>query len=85
VLDASKTGGSAFRILDRELLAAWLNFANGSVGWTDLVDVVGNKDLDMTFGDAMQLAEAVRLNPASTKAQLVAAANMIERINLRDK
>jgi hypothetical protein len=85
ILDASKTGGSGIRILDRQLLAAWSNFANGSVGWTELVDVTGDGVADMTFADAMQQAEAVRLNPASTKEQLVAAAEMIERINLRDQ
>jgi hypothetical protein len=85
VLDASKTGGDALRILDRQLLAAWSNFANGSVGWTELVDVTGDGVVDMTFGDAMQQAEAVRLNPASTKSELLAAAEMIETINLRDE
>jgi hypothetical protein len=39
----------------------------------------------MTFGAAIQQAEAVRLNRASTKAQLTAAAKTMERINLRDE
>jgi hypothetical protein len=84
VLNAAQTGGSGTRILDRQLLAAWSNFANGAVGWTEMVDITGDGIVDTTFGAAIQQAEAVRLNPASTKAQLVAAAAQMERINLRD-
>jgi hypothetical protein len=70
--------------LDRQLLAAWLNFANGSIDLSTPVDVTGDKTPDTTFGAAMTAAENVRLNPASTSAQLTAQKTMIERINVRD-
>ncbi len=56
--------------LDRLLLAAWLNFANGAVGWNELVDTNRNGTPDTVFHVAMQAAELVRLNPASTPAQI---------------
>jgi hypothetical protein len=82
---ADPTSGSLIDALDRQMLAAWLNFANGSVALSDLVDTHGNKALDGTFGDAMALAEAVRLNPASTRSALREQKDRIERINLRDE
>jgi hypothetical protein len=84
VLDAAKVGGNASKILDRQLLAAWINFANGAVGWTELVDTTGDGIPDTTFQNAILTAEAVRLNPASTKAQLLEQAKILEVINLRD-
>ena len=61
---------TATQQFDRQLLAAWLNFANGSIELSSPVDTNGDHVNDSTFGAAMQAAEAVRLNPASTKAQL---------------
>jgi hypothetical protein len=84
VLDANKTGGDVIKNLDRQLLAAWLNFANGAIGWTEMVDITGNSNVDTTFANAIQSAEAIRLNPLSTKAQLIAAAKQLERINLKN-
>jgi hypothetical protein len=84
VLNAAKTGGNARKILDRQLLAAWLNFANGSVGWTQPVDTDGDAVPDTTFAAAITTAELVRLNPASTKADLLVQASILEVINLRD-
>jgi hypothetical protein len=69
---------------DRQLLAAWLNFANGSIELSTPVDTNGDHVNDSSFGAAMQAAEAVRLNPASTKAQLNAQKDIVERINLRN-
>jgi hypothetical protein len=71
--------------LDRQLLAAWLNFANGSLDLNELVDTDGHGGVDTTFYAAVTAAEAVRLNPASTKAELLAQAKILERINLRDE
>ena len=56
--------------LDRDLLTAWLNFANGAVGWNEQVDTNGDGAVDIAFSVAMQAAEAVRLNPSATAAQL---------------
>jgi hypothetical protein len=85
VLTAKQTRGSGTRILDHQLLAAWSNFANGSVGWTDPVDITGDGVADTTFADAVQAAESVRLIVSSTKGELVAAAQQMEYINLRDE
>ena len=70
--------------LDRQLLTAWLNFANGAVEYTEMVDTDGNGSLDTAFIDVMTTAENVRLNPASTKAQLEAQRNILMRVNGRD-
>jgi hypothetical protein len=69
-------------LLDRQLLAALLNFANGSVGWNELVDTSGDGVGDAAFSTVVAAAEAVRTNPASTQDLLEAQKNLLERINL---
>ena len=71
-------------LLDVQLLAAWLNFANGAIGWDELVDTTGDGLGDTTFAAAIAAAEAVRLDPTATNAQLEAQKDILERINLRD-
>ena len=67
--------------LDRDLLTAWLNFANGAVGWDELVDTNRNGIPDTSFHQAMQTAEAVRLNPSATQAQIDAQRAKVQSIN----
>ena len=67
--------------LDRDLLTAWLNFANGAVRWNELVDTNGNGVPDTLFHVAMGTAESVRLNPASTAAQFDAQRRIVQSIN----
>ena len=81
VLVPKQNGGSAIEHFDRQLLAVWLNFANGSIGFTQLVDTNGDNIGDTPFATAVANAEAVRLNPASTKAQIEAQKTILERIN----
>jgi hypothetical protein len=69
---------------DRQLLAAWLNFANGSIALGTPIDTNGDGSTDSTFGAAVQAAEAVRLNASSTDAQLNVQKDIMERINLRN-
>lgn len=69
-------------IFDQHALGAWLNFANGSVKLNTPVDTDGNGSLNSTFGAAMFTAGTVRMNPASTSAQVKAQKNIIERIAL---
>ncbi len=69
-------------IFDQHALGAWLNFANGSVKLNTPVDTDGNGSLNSTFGAAMFTAETVRMNPASTSAQIKAQKDIIERIAL---
>ena len=68
-------------IFDQHALAAWLNFANGSVKLTTLVDTNGDGTKDTTFGAAMLTAETVRSNPSSTSAQVKAQKDIMERIS----
>jgi subtilisin family serine protease len=81
VLAVNANAGIAAQQLDRQLLAAWLNFANGAFDLNELVDTDGVGGADTMFGTVMANAEAVRLNPASTEAQLYAQRNILERIN----
>jgi hypothetical protein len=71
-------------VFDQQALAAWLNFANGAIKLDTLVDTDGNGTLDSTFGAAMLTAETIRINPASTVAQVKAQKDIVERIVLRD-
>jgi len=71
-------------LLSKQLLAAWLNFANGSYDLGTPVDTNGDNVNDSTFGAVLAAAEAVYNNPSATKPQLVAQQKILERINLRD-
>lgn len=68
-------------LLDSQLLAALLNFANGSVGWDALVDTDEDGVDDTAFSDVIATAEAVRANPASTKEELEVQKDILEAIN----
>ena len=80
VMNVSNNGGSETQKLDRELLAAWLNFANGAFDLTELVDTDGNGSPDTAFATVMANAEAVRIGP-STDAQKIAQRNILQNIN----
>ena len=69
-------------LLDRQLLAALLNFANGSVAWDQLIDTDGDNVGDTEFSAVIAAAENVRANPASTHDMLEAYKNLLEAINL---
>lgn len=80
-----QTGGSKGDIveeLDQQLLAAWLNFANGAFGWSSLVDANGDRVPDTAFASAITAAEAVRLDPGASRAALEAQKRILESINL---
>ena len=79
-MNISDNSGSELQKLDRELLAAWLNFANGAFDLTELVDTDGKNGPDTTFATVMANAEAVRIGP-STDAQKIVQRNILQRIN----
>ena len=83
-VDVLRVNGSSdmSELLDRQLLAALLNFANGSVGWDELIDTDGDGVDDTTFSDVIAAAESVRADPTATRAQLEAQKDLLERINL---
>jgi len=85
VLFANQSRGSAIELLDRQLLAAWLNFANGAIEFTEFVDTDGDGIADTSFANALAAAEAVRLDPNATRAQILAQKNILERINRIDE
>ena len=74
-------GGDERQKLDRQLLVNWLNFANGGIEWGEMIDTDNNGSLDTAFADVMANAEAVRLNPASTEAQLRAQRQLLQKIH----
>jgi hypothetical protein len=66
-----------------QLLAALLNFANGAVGWDQLIDTNGDTVGDTAFSDVIVAAEAVRTGP-HTAAELEVHKGLLETINLGD-
>jgi hypothetical protein len=75
---STSAAGDAF---DTQLLAAWLNFADGRVALTDLVDTNFDGTPDTLFSTLMAQAEAVRLNPASTREQILEQKTRLDSFN----
>lgn len=63
---------------DQQALAAWLNFANGSISLDSPVDTDGDGIDDTTFGDAMLLAETTRLG--GTQADIRTQKDIVESL-----
>jgi len=82
VLQTNGSRGDIVQELDQQLLAVWLNFANGAFGWNTLVDTNGNRRPDTPFSDAVLAAEAVRLDPGASRKSLEAQKKRLEAINL---
>lgn len=80
VMDLKGNRGSESEKLDRELLLAWLNFANGAFALADLVDTDGDGAPDTPFTTALAAAEAVRLNPLATAKQLQQQRQIVHNI-----
>lgn len=72
-------------IFDQHALAAWLNFANGSVKLDTMVDTDGDGITDTTFGDAMLTAEMVRIDATSTTEEIKAQKDVVERIGTQSE
>lgn len=85
VLQYQKSASTISDALDRELLAAWLNFANGSLGLGDLVSTEKGKAPEALFGDVLTMAESVRLDPNATDDELEAQKDILEWINTKTK
>ncbi len=64
---------------DRELLTAWLNFANGAVDFTDTARTGGHTTI--SFAAEVAQAEALRANPATTKQQLDKQREILNQFN----
>jgi len=85
VLDSEKAATSMRKALDRQILAAWLNFANGAIDLDDGVSTDKDKALETTFAKAMAAAEAVRLDPNASRYALEEQKEILERINTKSK
>jgi hypothetical protein len=77
VLDTSSTSATD-ELFDQQLLAAWLNLANGAIEWNQLVDTNGNRRVDTPFLTAMEAAEDLRLSPTASRTQLDAMKKTVE-------
>lgn len=82
VLDPSHSRGDIRVQLDRQLLAVWLNFANGAVEHDQLVDTDGDGLPDTALLTFLCTAETVRLNPGTTHSELEDLKDLLEAINL---
>lgn len=81
VLDVSRNDGDMRQHLDRQLLTALLNFANGAYDWDEDVDTEGDGVPDSSFGDAVSDAESVRLDPGADRSALEEQKDILERLN----
>ena len=81
VLNLPHNGGSELEQLDRELMVAWLNFASGAMGYTQLVDTNADGAADTPLNVVMQAAEAARLNPSSSPGTLRAYTQLVHQIS----
>ncbi len=81
--NALKTTGQSdpTELFDAQLLAAWLNFANGAYDLDELVDTTGDGVADTEFLTFMVQAETVRLDPTSTHQDLFPVKDALERLN----
>jgi hypothetical protein len=80
VLFLKKNGGRAIEQLDRELLVVWLNFVNGAVGYTQLVDTDEDYIPDTPFVNAVAAAESVRLDPFATVEEIKRQTEIVHHI-----
>jgi hypothetical protein len=72
--------GSVIDRFDRELLVVWLNLANGAIAYDDMVDTGRDGVGDTLLYDVVMAAEQVRLNPASTRAQIMRQTQLLHLI-----
>jgi len=65
----------------KQCLASWLNWADDAVTPSQMVDTDYDGHPDMTFGDAMTIAENILRNPNSSQEELEHAKNICDSIN----
>lgn len=68
-------GGDKWAALQREVLAAWLNFASGGIGWDEPVARSG-----LTFGQLIAQLEEVLLDPNSSTKDNQAAVGLARAV-----
>ena len=81
VVNVRQNTGSELEQLDREILVAWLNFASGAMGYSQLLDTNGDKTNDTPLYQVMRTAEAVRLDPSSTPTALRGQTQIVHKVS----
>jgi hypothetical protein len=71
--------------LQGQLLAAWLNFAHGSVDLNEQIDTDGDGLGDMLLFELMEFVENTLLQENPSHRELVQAKDLIELVNLLDE
>ena len=79
ILSAPRDGRTVDRF-DQLLLTAWLNVADGAIGYDQLVDTDGDGQADTPFATALDQMETIRLNSSVTDAELTAQRVILERL-----
>jgi hypothetical protein len=85
VMDPSHSDGEMTVQFDRQLLALWLNFANGAVDYGELVDTDFDYVPDTPLLGVLCAAEAARLDPTTLDSVLEDWKDILEHINLTDE
>ncbi|MCK4783240.1 MAG: right-handed parallel beta-helix repeat-containing protein [Desulfobacteraceae bacterium] len=65
----------------QQLLASWLNFANGAVKMGDMVDTNYDGIVDSLFEDAIRIAEGILRDPEASGTELEQAKDICDSIN----
>ncbi len=71
----------ARRLPGAQLLATWLNFANGSLGWNQMVGSNCDGTRDTRFNQVIHHVEDVFLDAGSTRSQLVSQKAVLACVN----
>ncbi|MFP3853498.1 MAG: PKD domain-containing protein [Anaerolineales bacterium] len=70
---------------EAQLLAAWLNFANGAVDWNQQIDTGDDPLGTASYSQVIQTAEAILLDAEADHQQLERAKDLAETVNHLDK
>ena len=81
ILAGSAASKSSARKLDRQLLAAWFNYVNGSIELDDIVDVNGDRSGDISVAQLFVEAESVRNDPDAGSDDLLRYKDILDLLN----
>jgi hypothetical protein len=80
VLFMQQNEGEAREHFDRELLTVWLNFANGAYEYNQMLDTDQDGVFDTPLVEVVATAEAVRLDPTASEAEIREQTNILHHI-----
>jgi photosystem II stability/assembly factor-like uncharacterized protein len=79
ILFLRQNGGSETEQLDRELMTAWLNFANGAFEYDEMFDP-DRDGVSSPFAEIMAAAESVRISPTATTEEIREQKNILQQL-----